>query len=262
MTPSLSFDRAADFYDQTRAIPRDVVLAVRQTLLDEIGSRPDPRLLEVGVGTGRIAWPFLEAGDFYVGVDLSRQMMARLQTRYPTARIAQADMTRLPFPDDFFDAALAVHVFHLVGGWQRGLDDVRRVLKSNGILAWSWHWRDDQSLNRRVRRWLSAEVEKRGYSTQRPGAQSDKVRAELERRGADMHIVEVAHWAAGTTTLRHELNRLANRITSDTWALPDDVLDASLAEVEEQALSEYGSLDYAESIDGRFLLCITRWPAA
>jgi ubiquinone/menaquinone biosynthesis C-methylase UbiE len=257
---SISFDRAAGFYDATRPLPGDVTRAVRDTLLDALGEQ-DPRLLEVGIGTGRIAWPFLDAGDSYVGVDLSRRMLAQLLARYPQATIVQADASVLPFGVGRFDGVLAIHVLHLVGAWERVVSEVRRVLKPGGVFAWSWHWRDPDSVNRRVRRWLSEEALRRGHSTERPGARSDEVQAELQRQNAVIDSIEVDRWQTRATTLRHELDRLANRITSDTWALPDNVLEASLAAVQQRALTYYGSPDYTEAIQERFVINLTAWPA-
>lgn len=258
---SISFDRAADFYDATRPLPDNVTRAVRDAILSALGSE-NPRLLEVGVGTGRIARPFLDARDRYTGIDLSPRMLTQLLARNPQAPVALADATALPFSAGRFDAALAVHVLHLVGGWQQALDEIRRVLKPGGLFAWTWHWRDPGSVNRRVRRWLSEEAARRGHSTERPGARSDEAQIELDRQGAVTRTLEVERWQTRSTTLRHELERVAHRVTSDTWMLPDNVLEAGLTDVRRRALAHYGSLNYAEPIEERFVLRLTKWPAS
>lgn len=258
---SLAFDRAAGFYDETRLLPDDVARAVRAAILHTIGDPPAPRLLELGVGTGRIAAPFLVAGDTYVGVDLSLPMMRRLEEKSPDALLANADITRLPIRSNAFDAAIAMHVFHLVGDWQRALDEARRVVVPGGYLVWSWHWRDDESVNRRLRRWLAREAERRGYSTERPGASQTEVAAEVDRRGADTAEMEVAQWQTRRTTLEYELEKLEHRVTSDTWMLPDGTFDECLAVVRERALTEYGTLDYQEPVEERFTLRVSQWPA-
>ena len=74
--PGVNFDRAAAFYDATRALPDGVAEQVRDAVLDRVGARPGTRFLEVGVGTGRIALPFVRAGHAYCGVDLSVAMLA------------------------------------------------------------------------------------------------------------------------------------------------------------------------------------------
>lgn len=257
---SLSFDRAADFYDETRLLPRDVADAVRATIFHAMGDPPAPRFLELGIGTGRIALPFLDAGDDYVGVDLSLAMMRRLEAKSAGAPLACADITQLPVPDDTFDAAVAMHVFHLVGAWQRALDEARRVTKPGGWFLWSWHWRNETSVNVRLRRWLAQEAEARGHSTERPGARQEELQDALDRRGAETQEHEVARWRTRSTILAHELDKLAGRTTSDTWMLPDDVFDACLAAVRRRALDEYGSPDYTEPVAERFVLRASRWP--
>src|SRR5262245_20433845 len=72
----VSFDRAAEFYDQTRALPAAALDGVVDLLGAELEGRG--RCLEIGVGTGRIALPLSGAGVPMAGVDVSAQMVARL----------------------------------------------------------------------------------------------------------------------------------------------------------------------------------------
>jgi ubiquinone/menaquinone biosynthesis C-methylase UbiE len=87
-------------------------------------------------------------------------MAARLLATYPTLRITvtdydqamvaaararlvpfgdragaqQADATRLPFPDDRFDAVLSFIMLHHVIGWEAALGEAVRVLRPGGVL--------------------------------------------------------------------------------------------------------------------------------
>ena len=72
----MSFDRAADFYDTTRALPVDVHDRLTTMLLTELSARP--LCLEIGVGTGRIALPLVERGVSMIGVDIAPKMLRRL----------------------------------------------------------------------------------------------------------------------------------------------------------------------------------------
>src|SRR5438128_12662491 len=76
---SISFDRAADTYDQTRGYPPDVQERIGRALLDAAGATHQSRILEMGVGTGRIALPIIRAGYRYTGVDISPRMMEKLR---------------------------------------------------------------------------------------------------------------------------------------------------------------------------------------
>jgi ubiquinone/menaquinone biosynthesis C-methylase UbiE len=113
---SLSFDRAADIYDQTRGHPPIVSEQVADSLIAVLN--PSPRLLEIGIGTGRIASPIAARGIEVTGLDISAKMMRRLLDNLPTDRtrlnLIQADATQCPLRSGIFDAVLAVHVLHLI----------------------------------------------------------------------------------------------------------------------------------------------------
>ena len=97
---SVTFDRAAEYYDRTRSNPLSIQRRVTELLTAEL--RPRQPVLEIGVGTGRVALPVHESGVRLVGADLSRPMMERLVAKAggsPPFSLVQADATRLPFPD-------------------------------------------------------------------------------------------------------------------------------------------------------------------
>lgn len=252
---SLNFDRAVDFYDQTRTLPPAAGRALREVIRQTVGATAETRYLEPGIGTGRVALPFLEAGDDYIGTDISAAMMRRLRARFPDAPLCLADITALPFAAASVDVVIVFHVFHVVRGWEQALDEIRRVLRPEGWLAWSWHWRGESALNRRIRQQLGAFVAARGFSTDRPGARTTAVvQAALAQQGAAQHEIEVAHWQGGTSSVRGELAALAARQTSDTWRLPDDLLVEALTTLEQWAVERYGSLDYTEPLEERLIV--------
>ncbi len=131
---SVSFDRAADYYDATRGFPPGGEQAIAHLFTQAGGLSGGSLVLEIGVGTGRIALPLARHVRMLVGVDISRQMVNRLlakRTDEPVYPVL-ADATRLPFADHLFDAAVAVHVFHLISAWQQALDELARVLRPDG----------------------------------------------------------------------------------------------------------------------------------
>src|SRR3977135_4696875 len=73
---SVSFDRAAGFYDSTRTHSPEVEARVNDLLGAELAGRG--RCLEIGVGTGRIALPLHRSGLPMAGVDISPKMGDRL----------------------------------------------------------------------------------------------------------------------------------------------------------------------------------------
>ena len=104
------FDEISKVYDETREpVAVDVLRRFRE-ILDERGVRS---LLEVGVGTGRVARPLERAGLEVAGVDASPGMLGRARSN-GVDRLARATAYRLPFRDRSFDAALFVHVLHIL----------------------------------------------------------------------------------------------------------------------------------------------------
>ena len=137
MTGSIPFDRAVDYYDRTRALTPEMEAAMVEAVTAEL--RPRGRVLEIGVGTGRIALPLQDAGVNMTGVDLSLPMLRRLveKGRVP---VVQADATRLPFRDASFGAAYAVHVLHLIPDWKTAVAELVRVVRPRGLLLVSQGW--------------------------------------------------------------------------------------------------------------------------
>jgi ubiquinone/menaquinone biosynthesis C-methylase UbiE len=96
------------------------------------------RVLDGGCGGGRysVALKNLGAGEV-VGVDWSKQGIAVANERVKQANIAgvtyrQADVLELPFKDGEFDFVFSNGVLHHTYNTQRGIDELRRVLKPGG----------------------------------------------------------------------------------------------------------------------------------
>ena len=129
MSGSIAFDRAAGYYDRTRALPPDIVVQQTELLMNELAGCE--RVLEIGVGTGRIA---VTLDVPIIGLDLSRSMMEVLRTKSTTIPLVEGDATRLPFPTAAFDAAYAAHVFHLIPTWETALAELARVVRPGGVI--------------------------------------------------------------------------------------------------------------------------------
>ena len=130
-------DAFADIYDDWYAGISDVDLTVVE-LLDLAGSGP---VLELGVGTGRLAVPLAEAGlamgVTVVGIDASEAMLARLAWRDPGRLVTaiHGDM-RCDLPDGPFGLVFVAYntLFNLTDedAQARCFADVARRLRSGG----------------------------------------------------------------------------------------------------------------------------------
>ncbi|MCI4323438.1 MAG: class I SAM-dependent methyltransferase [Thermoplasmata archaeon] len=117
------FDLVAPVYDTTRHAPSEGEVGAVAEMLGGGGA-----LLEAGVGTGRYAIPLGAHGFSVTGIDLSLPMMEKARAK-GLRRLARADLHRLPFRDESFDAALAVHVLQLIPDPIRGLRELARVTR-------------------------------------------------------------------------------------------------------------------------------------
>jgi ubiquinone/menaquinone biosynthesis C-methylase UbiE len=123
---SWSFDRVADIYDRTRGLPSEAMEKLIKTMSAEL--KDCKRILDVGVGTGRFAEPLQKAGFDIVGIDISKKMMIKAKGK-GVQNLLLADATSIPFMDKVFDAAISVHVLHLISKWKKTLKEVCRVTR-------------------------------------------------------------------------------------------------------------------------------------
>src|SRR5262249_37891628 len=135
-----AFDPVASSFDRHRALPSGVPEAIRAAVLAATGVNSQPRLLDLGAGTGRVGWRVGLADDDYTGVGLSLGMLRQFAQRAGTInnrrpRLAHANGEALPFRDETFDAVMLIQILGAVQDWQRLIAEVRRVLRYAGVLV-------------------------------------------------------------------------------------------------------------------------------
>lgn len=109
-----------------------------QHLLDLL---PEAHILEVGCGPGWI-WQEnsqrIPPGWHITLTDLSPGMIEQARENLASINrdftFAEVDVQELPFPDESYDAVIANHMLYHVPNLQRGLAQIRRVLKPGGRL--------------------------------------------------------------------------------------------------------------------------------
>jgi SAM-dependent methyltransferase len=105
----------------------------KQAVLDALGPVEDKNILEVACGTGRFTVMLLERGADVVGLDISEPMLRQARQKARAAgvedrlELMRGDAARLPFPDDHFDAVMAMRFFHLADTPAAFLSEMRRV---------------------------------------------------------------------------------------------------------------------------------------
>lgn len=139
--PNSYGDGFADVYDDWYADVTDVEATVKR--LRTLAVSPDgraPTVLELGVGTGRLAVPLADAGLAVTGIDSSQAMLDRLHERNTDARVTAVagDMVD-DLPAGPFDAALVAYntLFNLLddGAQAKCFSAVARRLRPGGVFV-------------------------------------------------------------------------------------------------------------------------------
>ena len=241
MSDSVSFDRAADRYDETRRLTPEASRATVDLLRSELGGRRP--CLEIGVGTGLIALPLHDVGVGIVGLDLSAAMLHKLAEKSggrPAFPVLRADATRLPFRDSVFGGAIARHVMHLIPRWQDAIAELVRVVRPGGVLLLNigtdgGPW---QELQER----LEAAA---GPGTRRVGltaADHALLDERLERFGARFRELPPV-WEQSDSTPERYFEEAEGRVFSWTWKVPADRLTAAIDTTRVWAEERFGRLD-------------------
>ncbi|RPJ53838.1 MAG: class I SAM-dependent methyltransferase, partial [Acidobacteria bacterium] len=107
---------------------------VRPVLAAAVPGRPSVRLLDCGCGTGANLRMLGEFGRAF-GIDLNEVGVAFARTE--GARVARADVVRLPFPDACFDVVTSFDVIYCLDGEaeRAAIAEMHRVLRPGGGLV-------------------------------------------------------------------------------------------------------------------------------
>lgn len=230
MSNSIRFDRAVEYYDRTRALPAEVSDRQAALLMAELAG--STRVLEVGIGTGRIA---VTLGVPIVGLDLSRPMMQVLLEKTDVIPIVEGDARRLPFPDSCFDAAYVAHVLHLIPDWEQALAELARVVRPGGlVLAVRGSGATD------IEREMNAAIQVRSHPV---GAHTiEEIDDGARRLGLTVRSLETITWTA-PTDMRETVEQVAAGIWSGMWDRSSEELRDLSEHVRRWVVERFGSAD-------------------
>lgn len=236
---SVVFDRAVEYYDRTRALPVEAQAAVTALLVDQLaGLAP---VLELGVGTGRMALPLVPHGVDLVGVDLSEPMLRKLAENaggtapFPLVR---GDGLALPLRTHAVAAAFLCHVLHLIPRWREAVAELVRVIRPGGLLLV-----DQGGAATVIGRAVLSEFNRRA-GVEKPWRGVDDPQPLDEHMaglGIDVQLLEPIRRPV-QFTINDQLDRLASNQFSSTWKLSDDVRMAAAEGTRAWAAERYGDL--------------------
>lgn len=236
MDRSVSFDRAAGYYDRTRGMSPAALEGVVGVLAGELAERG--ACLEVGVGTGMLAIPLADAGIAVRGVDLSRPMLERL-IENAGARpfpLVQGDATALPFASGRFGCVLLRHVLHLIPGWQDAILEAVRVAVPGGVLVIG-HGHYPDAYERLFDRFVEEAGIERPWAGLSPGSWAPL--EELLGAGRALEIVE----DRVTEPLDVMVRGMRDGLYSFTWGIDDEARRSAADRVAAWAADAIGPLD-------------------
>lgn len=136
------YDRTAHRYDAIKEYdPEWEHFFIAVPLQHQLRGVPNPLILDVATGTGRVPELLLEQPTFHgriVGLDASRRMLrlawGKLQPFAHRTALVQQTAVPLPFRDDQFDAVTCLESLEFFPDDTAALREMVRVLKPGGLL--------------------------------------------------------------------------------------------------------------------------------
>jgi SAM-dependent methyltransferase len=184
------WERAAARYEECWT---DTVLFVGP-LLDAVGVRQGPRLLDIACGPGYVSEAAAAAGAQPVGLDVAEAMVEQARRRCPDLEFVVGDALALPFPDASFDAVTMNFGILHVSRPELALSEARRVLVAGGRFAFTT-WVAEGNAQDEI---TAAAVDEHGVAVEVPEGPSywvfsepDECRAALASAGFDGDSVAV-----------------------------------------------------------------------
>jgi ubiquinone/menaquinone biosynthesis C-methylase UbiE len=235
MGKSVNFNRAADFYDATRGFPEGVDKQIAAFMQKEANLNSSMRVLEVGIGTGRIALPLAPHVDFVAGADISADMLHVLIRKRQEEAVfpVEADGHYLPYASNSFDAVVVVHVLHLVPEPMRVLDEIARTLKPEGRLLHCFTNHDAENPSPLMEAWNKSRNQK-AYDQR-----WDKTQTML-KSSVWMLENELSYWYTTHETPQHYFDMIAKRAWSSTWDLSEEELEIGVKAMKKVLDEQFG----------------------
>jgi SAM-dependent methyltransferase len=162
----MKFDDRASRRVEAIYLTPDVV-GQRGRVLDALALARNERVVDLGCGPGLLALEMAHRvgmqGEVQ-GIDTSESMIALAARRCygkSWVQLSRGDVSKLPYPDGHFDAAVCTQVYEYVADIDGALRELNRVLRPGGRAVivdsdWGscvWHSSDAQRMQRVIEAW-------------------------------------------------------------------------------------------------------------
>jgi ubiquinone/menaquinone biosynthesis C-methylase UbiE len=216
---SSGFNQGA-IYDAGRpSYTRDAV----DYLIRTLDLRESRRVVEIGAGTGKFTEQLLDCGVEIVAVDPSDDMRQVFHDRFSDLEVKKGTGEQIPLDDHSCDAALVAQAFHWFDP-RRAMQEISRVLTSEGRLGLIWNERDESVP------WVSELSHAMQWDTRQPYRVGTDF-SEVVTTNSDFSYVERRQFRF-TDELDH--SRLRQRVLSTSYisAAPGEERDQIMANVD------------------------------
>jgi ubiquinone/menaquinone biosynthesis C-methylase UbiE len=235
-----TFDLTAASFDRYRSLPNGVPEAIRTKIRESLPKASAQRVLDLGAGTGRIGRAFVQANDFYVGVDSSLAMLWEFARRNRSATLLQADGRQLPFLDRAFGLVLLMQMLSGAENWQAMLQEVLRVLSPGGAVVVGQTIAPTLGIDAQLKQRLALILEELNAPVHEPKRSRYHAFGWLEARAGRHTTVTAAKWSAE----RSPEQFIERHQTGARFAvLPPAVQNDALQRLSAWAKANFGRLD-------------------
>ena len=127
------WDRNAGLYDCFMRKDKAVYEKMYELICSVV---KDKTVLELATGTGLIAKHIVKATAHIEATDASAEMIAEAKRDNQSAKLhfSVQDMFRLSYADKSFDVVIVSNALHIVPQPEKALQEIKRVLKDDGVL--------------------------------------------------------------------------------------------------------------------------------
>ena len=110
-------------------------------------------VLELAAGTGAIAKNIVNAAAHIEATDASVEMIAEAKRDNRSAKLyfSVQDMFHLPYAEESFDVVIVSNALHIVPQPEKALQEIKRVLKDDGVLIAPTFTHAENSFSGKVR---------------------------------------------------------------------------------------------------------------
>lgn len=155
------------------------------------------KILDLGCGAGRHIVYLSKEGFTVWGTDVSDKGLkyARewLREEDIKVRLKKSDMTKIPFPDEYFDGVISVNVLHhnVLSNVKKAVDEIERVTKKGGVVLLTLVSTRDYKYG------SGEEIEKNTFIVKK-GFESGEVHHFFDKRGVEnllsrFKVIELNH---------------------------------------------------------------------